>query len=203
MATMQDVARQAHERAWAAREQGYYLVLWPFGADQSDEISDLVQQGLADGVLLMEVCLQDARVEALHAAGVPFTMIGRTESIEGLTSVDIDFDRTTEDAVAHLAGLGHAFIGFLNHSQESHDAGCAPTIRAADGFRRAMQARGLVPQTVLCHESPQAGRRAISDLLVAEPGSRTGRSPPARPRRAAFGRCSPYACLSRGTTSAL
>lgn len=155
--------------ARAARENGYHLVLWPFGADQADEIRDLVQQGLADGVLLMEVCLADARVDALHAAGVPFTMIGRTENVDGLTSVDIDFDRTTEDAVAYLTDLGHEHIGFLNHSQASHDAGYAPTIRAADGFRAAMERRGLTPQTVLCHESPQAGRRAIAELFDADP----------------------------------
>lgn len=155
--------------ARTAREAGYHLVLWPFGADQADEIRDLVHQGLADGVMLMEVCLADARVDALHAANVPFTMIGRTEQVVGLTSVDIDFDQTTEDAVAHLVGLGHEHIGFLNHSQESHDAGYAPTIRAADGFRAAMRRRGLDPHTVLCHESPQAGRRAIGELLAADP----------------------------------
>jgi DNA-binding LacI/PurR family transcriptional regulator len=155
--------------AAAAREHGYHLVLWPFGAHQADEIRDLVRQGLADGVLLMEVRLDDPRVEALHAAGLPFTMIGRTREVEGLAYVDIDFDRTTEDAVAHLTALGHEHIGFLNHSRESHDEGYAPTIRAEDGFRTAMTSRGLVPRTVLCHESPQAGRRAVAELLEADP----------------------------------
>ena len=155
--------------AAAAREHGYHLVLWPFGAHQADEIRDLVRQGLADGVLLMEVRLEDPRVAALHAAGLPFTMIGRTREVEGLAYVDIDFDRTTEDAVDHLTALGHEHIGFLNHSRESQEAGYGPTLRADVGFRAAMTRRGLVASSVLCHESPQAGRRAISELFEADP----------------------------------
>jgi DNA-binding LacI/PurR family transcriptional regulator len=163
------VAEFVSSAAATARRHGYHLVLWPFSADEAEEIRDLVHQGMADGVLLMEVCLKDDRVEALHAAGLPFTMIGRTEHVEGLAFVDIDFDRTIEDAVEHLAALGHRRIGFLNHSATSHAAGYAPTIRAESAFRAAMSRRGLVPLTVLSDEDPGAGRQAMADLLVRDP----------------------------------
>lgn len=152
-----------------AREHGYHLVLWPFGPHESEEIGDLVRQGMADGVLLMEVCLKDARVDALAAAGVPFTMIGRTDALEGLTFVDVDFARTVEDAVAYLVDLGHERIGFINHSAASREAGYGPTIRAGEGYTEAMLSRGLTPESLLCDESPAAGRQAIGDLLAAEP----------------------------------
>ncbi|NTW41646.1 MAG: LacI family transcriptional regulator, partial [Cellulomonadaceae bacterium] len=164
------VAEFVRSASGAARLAGYHLVLWPFAAHEAEEIRDLVQQGMADGVLLMEVCLKDARVDALHAAGVPFTMIGRTEDVEGLTYVDIDFTRTTDEAVAHLVALGHERIGFLNHSAESHDNGYAPTLRAEAGYRAAMRSRGLTPHDVLSHESPAAGRLAVGRLLQADPG---------------------------------
>lgn len=164
------VAEFVRSASATAREQGYHLVLWPFSPDQAAEIRDLAQQGMADGVLLMEVAMEDPRVEALHEAGVPFTMIGRTREPEGLPYVDIDFDRTTEDAVAHLADLGHARIGFLNHSESSAVAGYGPTLRAADGFAAAMHRRGLEPHQVLCDESPVAGRAAVGQLLDEEPG---------------------------------
>jgi len=163
------VAEFVRSAAATARQRGYHLVLWPFGADQPEEIRDLVHQGMADGVLLMEVCLADARVDALHSAGLPFTMIGRTEDVTGLTYVDIDFDRTTEDAVAYLVELGHRRIGFLNHSAQSHAAMYGPTLRAEQGFRAAMERRGLTPHTVLSHESPGAGRSAMAELLDREP----------------------------------
>lgn len=164
------VAEFVASAAAAARRQGYHLVLWPFSAGEAEEIRDLVHQGMADGVLLMEVCLEDPRVEALHAAGLPFTMIGRTEHVEGLSFVDIDFETTIEDAVAHLTALGHRRIGFVNHSAASHAAGYAPTLRADGAFRAAMERRDLVPVTVLCDENPGAGRTAMTELLAREPG---------------------------------
>lgn len=163
------VAEFVSSASRAAREAGYHLVLWPFSADEHAEIRDLVHQGMADGVLLMEVRLQDPRVDALHAAGVPFTMIGRTGDTEGLTYVDIDFDRTVADAVAHLADLGHERIGFLNHSERSHRDGYGPTVRAGEAFRRETAARGFGAPAVLCDESPAAGRAAMADLLRQDP----------------------------------
>lgn len=153
-----------------ARTLGYHFVLWPFGPHEADEIRALAQQGMADGVLLMEVCLKDDRVDALRAAGVPFTMIGRTEDTTGLTYVDIDFERTTEEAVAHLTALGHEHIGFLNHSEDSWRRGYAATRWAREAYRSAMTSRGLVAHDVLCHESPLAGRHAATELLAADPG---------------------------------
>ena len=155
--------------AQTARQHGYQLVLWPLGANEPREIRDLAQQGQADGVLLMEVLLEDPRVEALSAAGVPFTMIGRTAQVTNLSSVDIDFARTTEDAVAYLVDLGHERIAFLNHSQASRDEGYGPTIRADDGYSAAMRRRGLEPHSILCDENPAAGRVAMAELMAREP----------------------------------
>ena len=163
------VAEFVSSAAATARRRGYHLVLWPFAAHQAEEIRDLVHQGMADGVLLMEVCLSDSRVEALDAAGLPFAMIGRTERVDGLTFVDIDFDQTLEDAVAHLTALGHRHIGFLNHSAASHAAGYAPTHRAERAFVGGMVRRGLTPVTVLSEDDPAAGRQAMATLLTADP----------------------------------
>lgn len=163
------VAEFVSSAAQAARERGYHLVLWPFMHEQAAEIRDLVRQGMADGVLLMEVGLDDPRVEVLHEAGLPYTMIGRTRDVSDRPSVDIDFERTTEDAVAHLAGLGHRHIAFVNHSQASLDEGYGPTIRARAGFEAAMRARGLEPIAVCCDESPAVGRAVMGELLEGEP----------------------------------
>jgi DNA-binding LacI/PurR family transcriptional regulator len=155
--------------AAAAREAGYHLVLWPFGTHEAHEIRDLAQQGMADGVLLMEVRLDDPRVEVLHEAGVPYTMIGRTRELEGRPYVDIDFAATTEAAVDHLVALGHRRIAFINHSAASAEAGYGPTLRAGDGFAAAMERRGLDVLSLLCDETAAAGRAAVGDLLERDP----------------------------------
>jgi DNA-binding LacI/PurR family transcriptional regulator len=116
---MEFVTSAAH----AARSHGYHLVLWPFSPDEADDVRTLVLQGLADGVIVMEVGLSDPRITALDETKIPFTMIGRTQAADDARSVDIDFEQTTADAVAHLAELGHRHIALLNHSAASRDAG--------------------------------------------------------------------------------
>jgi len=155
--------------AEAARDRGYHLVVWPYAPSQADEMREMSRDGLADGVIVMEVRTDDPRVRMLDAAGIPLTMIGRADDSNDSRCVDIDFNATTEDAVAHLAGLGHQRIALLNHSAESRDNGYGPTLRAHRGFVAAMERRGLVAQTTWCHESPAAGRTAIVDLLGTDP----------------------------------
>lgn len=163
------IAEFVHAAADRARAAGYHLVLWPFHTTQAVEVRDLVRQGMADGVLVMEVALDDARIDVLEAAGVPYTMIGRTRDSQRRFSVDIDFDATVEVAIDHLADLGHRTVGFLNHSERSLREGYAPTHRALAAFERLTAARGLRGIPLLCDDNPVAGRAAASDLLRREP----------------------------------
>ena len=89
--------------AEAARARGYHLVVWPYAPSQADEMREMSRDGLTDGVIIMEVRRDDPRVRVLDAAGMPLTMIGRADDSNDSRCVDIDFDATTEDAVAHLA----------------------------------------------------------------------------------------------------
>jgi DNA-binding LacI/PurR family transcriptional regulator len=156
--------------AGTARDLGYHLVVWPYAVDQADEMCEMSQQGLADGVIIMEVRVDDPRIKALSATRVPFTLIGRGHPDTDNRSVDIDFEATAETAVDHLAGLGHRNIGFLNHSEASRLHGYGPTVRAQDAYLRAMARRGLQPCTQYCDENPLAGRAAITAMRDRSPG---------------------------------
>ena len=155
--------------AEGAREAGYQLVLWPFRTDQAREIRNLARQGMADGVLLMEVCLDDERIDVLEAAKVPYAMIGRTRDVSERPSVDIDFASTMETAIAHLVGLGHRRIAFVNHSGEQMSAGYGPAVRAAAAYDELMTVRGLVPLSRTCDDSPVTGRAVTAELLATDP----------------------------------
>lgn len=150
----------------AAQDRGYQLVLWPFAADAAGALLDVARQGLADGVLLMEVGLADPRVSALLAAGIPFTLIGRTAQ-EDLPVVDVDFDATLAAAVRHLAGLGHRSIALVNHDAHRIVDGHGPTVRAGSAFRRASGALGVVARELHAAESVAGGRLAAQELLDA------------------------------------
>ncbi len=152
-----------------AQENSYSLVLWSSEMHDVNELRQLTQQGLVDGVTVMEVHLRDARINLLREIGFPFSMIGRCEDTTDLGYVDIDFDQTTREAVQHLAELGHTEIAFLNHSQAEFDAGYGPAVRAHAGFEQAMKAAGMKPITRLCRAAPQAGYAAMSELLAEHP----------------------------------
>jgi DNA-binding LacI/PurR family transcriptional regulator len=154
----------------AARERGYHLMFSPSEVHNIHELEQLTGQGLIDGALVMEVRLDDDRVDLLRQAGLPFSMIGRTSDPGSISYADIDFEQTTRDAVAHLVDLGHRSVGFLNHSPSAFTVGYGPTVRAAEGFRRAATAAGLEHVERLCGDNATAGKAALHELRATIPG---------------------------------
>ncbi len=155
--------------AEAARENEYHLILWSSETHGPEELRRLTQQGLVDGVIVMEVHLVDERINLLREIDFPFSMIGRTANTEGIGYVDIDFDQTVQEMIGHLAGLGHTHIAFLNQSQSVFEAGYGPAVRAQASFERVMHTAGLEGITRLCRATPQAGYEAFNELLAECP----------------------------------
>jgi len=148
--------------ARAARARGYHLVLWPVDTD-GDEIRELLSQGLVDGVVLMEVLLEDARVEALSGSDTPFVLIGRTADPAGLIHVDIDFDRSMAIALDHLEGLGHREIALISAGHALPEYG--PKVRSVAAYRRLCAERGSRPVLLEC-EASVAGGRSIAQRFA-------------------------------------
>lgn len=155
--------------AEAAQGRGYHLVLWPTESHAVGELHQLVRQSLVDGVLVMEVRLNDERIELLRQIGVPFSMIGRTASASGIDFDDIDFEQTTRDAVTYLVQLGHRQIAFLNHAEEAFVAGYGPSVRGAAGFDQVVRAAGLRPISRFCGDTALAGQEVFEELIQAHP----------------------------------
>lgn len=153
----------------AAREHNYNLVLWPLDVADTNQLRELVQQGLVDGVIVMEVHTHDPRIDLLRELEIPFTLIGRTSDAERSNYVDIDFAQTMQDAVAHLVHLGHTHIGFVNHSREKYAAGYGPAVQTQVGFARAMAAHQLTPYSRFSPTNPQGGYDAFEGLLTEDP----------------------------------
>jgi DNA-binding LacI/PurR family transcriptional regulator len=155
--------------AGAASAAGYHLMLHPVAANDLEALRQLASRRLLEGALLMEVRLADERVQVLRQLGVPVMLIGRTDDPTGLPYVDIDFDQTVRDAVAHLVGLGHRRIVYVNHSPRSIDAGYGPARRTQDAFLAAMNGHGLIPLMIAAEDSAAGGRAAISTALAQAP----------------------------------
>ncbi|WP_260980975.1 LacI family DNA-binding transcriptional regulator [Curtobacterium pusillum] len=155
--------------AQRASERGYHLVLWPVDP-AGDDLDDLVSGGLVDGVILMEVRMDDPRVAVLTELDVPFTLIGRTRDSSGLPFVDIDFETTIEQSIDHLESLGHRRFGLVLEDLEGTPmAGYAPHLRAEDTFTSVVADRGLAGTIIYAGAGSEGGRAAASELLEADP----------------------------------
>ncbi|HWJ52958.1 MAG TPA: LacI family DNA-binding transcriptional regulator, partial [Propionibacteriaceae bacterium] len=155
--------------ARAASAADYHLVVWPVGNDGSD-LAELVGQKLVDGVVLMEVQLDDARVGALRELDIPFALIGRTRDVTGLHYVDIDFDASVKLAMDHLAALGHHRIVLVNGSQEDESfATYGPYVRSEIAYREQCAERRIEPVVLRCRQTVRSGRDAAMELVTTEP----------------------------------
>jgi DNA-binding LacI/PurR family transcriptional regulator len=152
----------------AARSVGYSLVLSTFASDNLLELRQLTQQGLVDGVILMEVHLEDARVALLQELAFPFSLIGHCRDNDGISFVDVDFHQTACDAVEYLAGLGHQRLALVNFAPEVVAAGYGPAVRTQDGFEEALHRLQLQGATHACEPTPQAGYELAMELLTGQ-----------------------------------
>jgi DNA-binding LacI/PurR family transcriptional regulator len=152
-----------------ARENGYALLLWSSDLHDPGELRLFVQQGLVDGVIVMEVNQNDERINLLREINFPFSMIGRCAELDGISYADVDFEQTMQAAVRYLAGLGHTRIAFLNQSKSAYDSGYGPVVRTQAEFVKEIQAGGLSGISKFCRPAPKAGFEAATEFLAEEP----------------------------------
>lgn len=157
--------------ARAAAGHDYHLVVWPVD-DDGLELAKLAEQGLVDGVLLMDVRNDDPRVDALDKLGVPAALIGRTGETATLPYVDIDFDESVRMAFDHLLGLGHRSIVLISGDPERGKLhGFGPYLRTEAAYRRIMAEWGLEPAVMYGGQKVVDGRAAAGRLLADFPGA--------------------------------
>ncbi len=122
--------------ALGAAEEAYYFSLMT-GPLTSAGLMRLCRGAQADGLILMQIAVQDWRVKFLRENGYPFVMIGHCSNNEGLSFVDMDFEHAVMEAFACLISLGHQQIGFLTFPEEWRMKGIGPAMRALQGFKCA------------------------------------------------------------------
>ncbi len=146
-----------------------YDVLVSTSLEEEKVFARLVEEERVDGIILLEVCLEDRRVERLAAAGLPFVAVGRTADPSAISWVDIDFSSLVRAFVRHLSDLRHEDLVMFNSSRASYDRGYGPAHRAQSGFIDACAELGVRGRVVYCDSSPEAGFRATAEILADDP----------------------------------
>ncbi len=154
----------------AAARADLDVLLSPSGGDHDRSFERIISGRRVDGVILMEIRLEDARAARLQQTGLAFVTIGRTAHPEGGAWVDVDYETLIGRCVHHLADLGHRNIALVNRSAELVAAGYGPGHRALRGFVDAVAARGLRGSDHCCADDASGGETCIEEILASRPG---------------------------------
>jgi DNA-binding LacI/PurR family transcriptional regulator len=152
-----------------ARRYGMDLLLMTADAGLP-ALRKVANSAKVDGFLVMDVEMEDDRMQLLRQLSTPSVLIGRTDAANGLTSVDLDFEAAGAKCVDHLADLGHRSIAFLGApSAVYRDTGFAH--RTMTGFSAAAMRRGVAATALSVEDDHDAVLRAIEVLVRANPST--------------------------------
>ncbi|MGC8825999.1 MAG: LacI family DNA-binding transcriptional regulator [Anaerolineae bacterium] len=146
-------------------QANYDFLLMTHSAPGYGSLRRVVQSGLVDGVILLQVRMVDPRIEILRQANIPFVLFGRCADTAGLMYVDMDVEHAMRQCVAHLAELGHQHIVYCYQD----DRGFGLVERALESFASACIEHHLASAVLPCGVSPEAGAAAVLTLLEQYP----------------------------------
>ncbi|MER7755043.1 LacI family DNA-binding transcriptional regulator [Kitasatospora sp. NPDC097643] len=152
----------------AAREHGYDVLL--LTNDEGPEgVRRVAATGLADGVILMDVRLDDDRIPVLRAQEIPAALIGLPDDPTGLSCVDHDFATAGALCADHLADLGHRDIAFIGYSSGVYRRHAGYAERTLSGFRARAERRGLRFLHRPCEGTYESTAGTLARILADRP----------------------------------
>lgn len=134
-----------------------------------DDLLAMYRSGLVDGVVLMQVQLDDWRAELLTEHGLPFTLVGRTRDARDCSYVDVDFDTAVTIAVDHLADIGHTTLGLLGRPASQVRAGLGSAVRFETSFLAACERRQVHPVVAASDLDRTSATQALRRVLRHQP----------------------------------
>lgn len=150
----------------AAALRGYYLLLATTSAESEANLClNLARTGRVDGLLLLDMQVDDERARALCEAGIPHACAGPAPSGCESPFVVVDGRAGAATALRHLLGLGHRRIGLIQLPSE-----LAESEPRYLGYADALAAAGLAIDPALIVEAGRGeedGYQAMGELLGA------------------------------------
>jgi len=152
----------------AARQHGYDVLLIT-NDEGVDGVRRVAASGLADGVILMDVELDDERIPALRAQGTQAALIGLPDKPTGLSCVDHDFAAAGAMCADHLADLGHREIAFIGYGAGVYQRHAGYAERTLTGFRERADQRGLRFLHRSCEGTFESTAGTLARILADRP----------------------------------
>jgi LacI family transcriptional regulator len=152
----------------ACNANDYSVMLWLTNPEQEQSnIHQLVSNSLLDGLVLSSYLIDDPVLETLIQSKVPFLLVGRHPTNNGLNYVDADNVNGAREAVLHLHRLGRRRIATIT-GPSNMIAG----IDRREGYELAFRERGLRPDPALIVEgdfTESGGYNGMMRLIPQNP----------------------------------
>jgi DNA-binding LacI/PurR family transcriptional regulator len=154
--------------ATAARKYDYDVLLLTED-EATDGLRRVSSSRLVDGIIVLDVSLNDERADLVRSLGVPAALIGVPGNVEGLVCVDLDFDAAAALAVDRLVDAGHTSLALLGHPEAVYERGSNFPMRFRDGFLRRAAERGVPALFSMVENDAPRVREALFGVLDADP----------------------------------
>ncbi|WIE55924.1 LacI family DNA-binding transcriptional regulator [Curtobacterium sp. MCBD17_003] len=152
----------------AARQEGKHVLLLST-EDGVQAIREVTAGSLVDGVILMEVETEDARVALLEQLGFPTVVLGTPGPPVTLPSIDFDFAAAGELEATNLMDQGHRHIGYVGHAVETFDRGLGFAVTARDAVLRTVRDAGGTATWVSTGGSRADVAESLERLFALDP----------------------------------
>ncbi|RKR87104.1 LacI family transcriptional regulator [Micromonospora pisi] len=137
--------------------------------DGPSELRRIAASAMVDGLILMDVEMDDPRVPLLRRLERPSVLIGFPADATGLTCVDLDFYQAGQVCVEHLGRLGHRRIALLGAPSVVYERGTGFARRTRSGFVETAERLGLHAVAQPCEENLDSVRQELAGLFEREP----------------------------------
>ena len=153
-------------------EAGYETVVISLGTDGAERRRIDGSEALhrrVDGLVLVDVAISDAEVDAIHQHGLAVVSIGPV--LHGCAATGIDDFEVGRVATEHLIELGHRRIAMIGDQTDTVFWFVVPRLRY-EGYAAALRSVGIEPDPELFIEGSftvQGGAEAFEHLMAVDP----------------------------------
>jgi LacI family transcriptional regulator len=145
------------------RKQGYNLIMTTFNEKQLDEMSKLIEQNSADGVLLLGTELTVEDMKFFSNTSTPMVIIDNYMPMLECNCITMNNEEAIFSSVSHLASLKHPKIGFIANGLPANNCNAR---RKAFEYAVTQQGYKFDPSLVYTvHPTMDGAYQSIRDLL--------------------------------------
>jgi DNA-binding LacI/PurR family transcriptional regulator len=152
----------------AARRHRWNVMLVT-GESADADVDEVVGSKMVDGVVLMEVRVDDERLTMIEQLAIPAVCLGMPSEPATVPFVDFDFQQAGRLCVEHLVGLGHRQIGLLASPPGTFENNLGYAQRLWHGVADSLADAGLSFHGLPMEPTMEGAQRAVDTLLAEEP----------------------------------